>query len=237
MGARLTGALPLHPRQDFAKLDFLILTHKHSDHINWPFLKSIAPPSIPWVVPEFLVAECSAQTGLPRQQIFPAIPGRCIEIAGIRINPLAGCHWEYAPGASRSAPPIKGLPSAAYLLEFHGKRWYFPGDVRSYDIAFAPSPEKLDGITAHVWLGRMQNALSEPPLLDAFCEYFSRFHTRRLILTHLYEMGRESKDMWTSQHAEKLVRAFAQRNPSIQVSACCTGDRVDLVSKTASQVG
>ncbi len=226
--ARLSNSLPLHPMQDFSKLDFLILTHQHRDHVNWKLLESICSLPVPWIVPDFLVQECSAQTGIPRDRIIPAVTGQSIKICGIRILPLEGSHWEYPLGANRSEPPIKGLPSVSYLLEFHGKRWFFPGDVRSYDRPVAPDLGKLDGVAAHVWMGRMHDPHSDPPLFKQFCSYFSNFQSGRLILTHLYEMGRELKDIWTLEHAQKIKQTLADIAPSIKVDTYCTGGRVDI---------
>lgn len=225
---RLFGTLPLHAEQDFSKCDIIILTHNHHDHIDWHFLKSIGSLPIPWIVPEFLIEECTAQTGIQREQIIPAVVDQCIEIRGIRILPMEGHHWEYSPGASRSEPPLKGLHSVSYLLEFHNKKWYFPGDVRAYDVVDRPSVGKIDGIAAHVWLGRMEDPLSDPPQLKPFCDYFSGFQSPRLVLTYLYEVGREMKDIWTLDHAQSIIQASRDLSPSGKVEAHCTGERVDL---------
>src|SRR5512133_2541887 len=82
---RLSGTLPRHPEEDFSCLDFLILTHQHSDHLNWNFLKSLASLPVLWIIPEFLVEECKKQTGVTQDRIIPAIIERWIEIRGIRI--------------------------------------------------------------------------------------------------------------------------------------------------------
>ncbi len=226
--ARLSGTLPLRLQQDFSKLDFLILTHKHSDHLNWNFLKGLAALPSQWIVPEFLVEDCVEKTSVSQNQIIPAIINQWIEMKGVRILPMEGSHWEYAQAADGRKTLVKGLSSVCYLFEFHGRRWFFPGDVRSFDVTKIPHLGAFDGIVGHVWMGRMSSPLDEPPLFDQFCDYYSRFHTNHLILTHLYEVGRDLKDMWTVEHARRIIASILTLAPATTAEALCTGERLIL---------
>ncbi len=48
----------------------------------------------------------------------------------------------------------QGVPATASLVEFNGKRWLFPGDTRNYHTGSLPSFGPVDGLVAHMWLGR-----------------------------------------------------------------------------------
>ena len=99
---------------------------------------------------------------------------------------------------------LRGVPATGYLVEFQNKRWLFPGDTRTYDASQLPSFGPVDGLFAHLWLGRGCALMDEPPLLDAFCQFCLDLQPRRIILTHLNEFGRDADDFWDEEHAEKL---------------------------------
>jgi len=52
-----------------------------------------------------------------------------------------------------------------YLAEFGTKRWLFPGDTRSYNFEKLPDFGKLDGVIAHVWLGKTEAMQANPSLI------------------------------------------------------------------------
>lgn len=222
--SRISNDLPIDPINDFSKLNFLLLTHNHGDHVNWKFLNSISSINIPWVVPDFLQADLHAHVSISSTRVITPSIGNWLNISGIRILPLNGSHWETVPGISR----LKGLPSMAYLLEFNQKRWFFPGDTRSFDITNIPDIGKLDGLISHVFLGRMKSIVDTPPLGDEFCGYFSGFDTRRIVLTHLYEIGREMKDIWTKERVIQILNEFKEVSPEISLSFACSGDSFKL---------
>jgi hypothetical protein len=55
-----------------------------------------------------------------------------IEIAGIKITPFPGLHWEKLEHqVKENINPLKSVPATGYLVEFKNKRWLFPGDTRT----------------------------------------------------------------------------------------------------------
>jgi len=101
----------------------------------------------------------------------------------------------------------------AYLIEFNHNRWLFPGDTRTYDASKLPSFGPVDGLFAHLWLGRGCALQNDPPLADAFCQFCLDLNSQKIVLTHLREFGRDSDDYWDEEHAEKIcskIRGFSE---------------------------
>lgn len=115
-----------------------------------------------------------------------------------------------------------------YLVEFNGKRWLFPGDTRDYRSGLLPSLGPVDGIFAHLWLGRGCARMGEPPLLEEFCRFCYDLQPKRVILTHLYEFGRDVEDAWEDRHARKVISRWEQIAPQIPISAIYMGECVIL---------
>ena len=115
-----------------------------------------------------------------------------------------------------------------YLVEFSGKRWLLPGDTRTYEAAQLPDFGALDGLFAHLWLGRGCALLEEPPLLEDFCRFCLDLHARRILVTHLEEFGRSAQDTWRSAHAMRVIERIGQENVKLCAQAVFTGESVQL---------
>jgi hypothetical protein len=212
-------------RRAFDQLDFVLLTHRHSDHLDFDLLRALRQLPIHWVIPEFLLPEVQAVVGLPGDQIHLAHPQQSIDIFGFHMVPFAGLHWEASPtGDGRP----HGVPAMGYRIEFNGKRWLFPGDTRNYNSNLLPAQGPLDGIFAHLWLGRGCARMDEPPLLDQFCQFYFALQPKRLFLTHLEEFGRKADDYWEDRHAQKVISRWKEIAPQIPIEAVRTGECVIL---------
>jgi L-ascorbate metabolism protein UlaG (beta-lactamase superfamily) len=198
----LKHRLPQAPEMDIAHdldgLSFVLLTHEHADHLDLGMVRALRALPILWVVPEPLLAMVEP-TGLSREKIIVPRSMRPLEIEGIKVVPMDGPHWEADPSQPGG---LRGVPAIAYLVEFNGKRWLFPSDTRTYDAAQLPSFGPVDGMFAHLWLGRGCALLDAPPLLDAFRQFFVALQPRCIILTHLEEFGRDADDYWDSSHVQ-----------------------------------
>jgi len=86
----------------------------------------------------------------------------------------------------------------------------------------------LDGIFAHLWLGRKCALMEPPPLVDAFCTFFTSLNSKRIVITHLEELGRDSLDYWDKNQYELARTCIQNLAPGIDVSAAYRGDKVSL---------
>jgi hypothetical protein len=225
ISARTPAKDPVHPERDFDTADFIVLTHRHADHLDKKLLKSIAHLNIPWIIPEFLLCELDEMIDTLKGPIIIPKADEQIHLSGISILPIIGSHWENEEGQTET--DLKhGVPSFSYLFSANHKRWFLPGDTRTYDIKNLPDTGKLDGLSAHLWLGRKSAEKAAPPLLDSFCRYFLAFETQRIVISHLYEWGREAEDLWTEKHADIIVEMMKVLNPAIHYEIALTGHKV-----------
>ena len=211
---------PEMPVDDLKDLDFILLTHQHADHLDLGLLGQLQDFPIVWVVPAPILPMVQAEFDIPASRLIVPEPMRMIEIRGIRVTPFDGLHWEKMSGKET----LRGVPATGYLVEFNGKRWLFPGDTRNYNADQLPFFDSLDGLFAHVWLGRSCALMDYPLLLDAFCRFCADMQPKQVILTHLEEFGRDANDYWDSEHANKLSTFFREKSSKVIVSPAVLGE-------------
>lgn len=220
--ARMPSAPEVDVSNSLQQLSFVLLTHIHADHFDAGLIKALSGSPIRWVVPEFLLPEVTA-LGVPDHSITLAAPGDEIVIDGSRILPFDGQHFH-----TGKKGVIHGVPEMGYLVEQNGKRWLFPGDTRTFDRSRIPQGGPVDAVFAHLWLGRNRALEGQPPLLEEFCQYFSAIDSRRIVITHLHEVGRDARDYWERRHFQLVQERLAQIRPDIEVSFALTGDSVQF---------
>jgi L-ascorbate metabolism protein UlaG (beta-lactamase superfamily) len=225
---RLSNRLPSAPEMDVARdladLDFVLLTHRHKDHLDLGLLRLLKNLPILWIIPETVLPLVQQGCLLPKQVLVPK-SGQSFELHGLRITPFEGLHWELAPDFPDGR---RGVPAIGYLVEQGGRRWLFPGDTRTFDPATLPAFGPLDVLFAHLWLGRSAALQSQPPLLEHFCRFCLALQPRRIILTHLEEWGRLASEFWDAEHAGQLISVIKKQAPFLPVEAACTGDSILL---------
>lgn len=203
---------------NLAGLQLVVLSHAHADHFDPNLLAAIADLPLAWVVPEFMLERLLRTAALPMEHVVIPRIGAPVSIGGLTLTPFESLHIH----------PLGGLPEIGYLAEFSGKRWLFPGDIRSYHFEQLPDFGRLDGVLAHLWLGKACALLDDPPRLEEFCRFFARLAPRRIVVAHLDEMGREAEDYWTQDHYRMAASWLGKNSPEIDISYAMTGQRVRL---------
>lgn len=218
MSCRVRGVPAPDYRRDLAALSLIVLTHVHNDHLDLSLVRQLANTSVQWVIPPYVLEKIEAEVILPREQVIVPRAGEEIEFGPLQLLPFESLHMN----------GVHGVPETGYLVKFDDQRWLFPGDIRMYHFDRLPLFDRLDGVVAHLWLGKAQAMEEKPPLLQAFCDFFIRFNARRLVITHLNEFGRDERDLWCERHFELVREEFTRRSPDFQVEKAVMGDRIVL---------
>jgi L-ascorbate metabolism protein UlaG (beta-lactamase superfamily) len=128
---RIASAPAMRARRDLEALAFVLLTHRHADHLTLGLLRELRDFQIRWVIPEAILPAILSGTGLPYSHVIvPKLLER-MELNGLRVIPFKGLHDE--------------IPAMGYLVEFMRKRWLFPGDIRKYGSTQLPFLKSVDG--------------------------------------------------------------------------------------------
>jgi len=204
--------------KDLRGIQLVILTHEHSDHLDLELISSLRDEPIQWVIPDFMIDKVLRSVPLKKEKIFKPEISKTLRIGNLSITPFPGYHIHEAGG----------VPSLGYMIEFSQKRWLFPGDVRNYDFSKLPDFGNVDGVVAHLWLGKGEALETRPSKLEAFCDFFSQFKTRQLVITHLREYGRSLDELWDLHHFHLVKSYLHDRTPELKISAGLMGERFDL---------
>ncbi len=203
---------------DLSPLQLVVLTHSHSDHVDLNLIAAIKDLPIHWVIPEFLLAKINAVVDLPPERIIVPMPGITLRIDNLILTPFEGLHIHGE----------HGVPAMGYLAEFSNKRWLFPGDTRTYDFSKLPEFGELDGVVGHLWLGKAEALEKRPSQLESFYHFFSQFKTKQLIITHLFEYGREPNELWDLHHFQWVKSRLHHNKPEMKICACLMGEHIDM---------
>jgi hypothetical protein len=210
--ARLALDTKINVSRDLEGLAFVLLTHQHADHLDLSLLRELRDLPIRFIIPEAIKRRVQSQAMLPEEQILISKASEPIEIEGIHITPCNGLHGE--------------TPAMAYLVEFCEKKWLFPGDVRIHDATRLPVIDCLDSVFAHLWLGKGCALEDEPSLLAPFCNFFKEIKPRRIVVTHLEELGRSAEDYWDRGHFLLVEKWFREHASHMQIECTMMGDKI-----------
>lgn len=213
LGNRVPEAPQIDVRTSFKNLDFVLLTHAHTDHVDIALWNQFKNFNCQWVVPEHMVPFFMERTGLTPDRFITARPLSVVDIANIRITPFNGLHHEQKASGIRT-----NVPATGYLVETKNKRYLLPGDIRTYDTSLLPAFGPVDAVFAHVFLGRSEALRPLPSLLHDFVQFFLHCRPRKILLTHLYEVARAPEDCWLTQHARMAKAAFKNANPKVKIA-------------------
>lgn len=216
--SRLSLPNPMNFAKDLAPLDAVVLSHRHADHLDLELLTRLVDLPISWIVPEFLLEELQAIFPAKMPNITVPHPGVPIRIKDLTLLPFEGLHFRDG----------NGVPEMGYLAEFSGKRWAFPGDTRVFPAQELTKHGSLDGIFAHLWLGKKCALYETPPLLEDFCRFYTEPAPSRLVVTHMHELARDPDDFWDTNHFSQVSTICHELNPNTLVTPAWTGTSVDL---------
>jgi len=200
---------------DLKMLNLVVLSHAHNDHFDPILLKAIASLPLTWVIPDFMLDQVNEITRLDQQQVIIPKPGQTLRFANLVLTPFEGLHM-HASG---------GVPEMGYLAEFSGERWLFPGDTRSFNLSALPHFGKLDGVFAHLWLGKAQACADHPSQLENFCQFFACLGAERIVISHMHEYGRDADDLWNERHYNLVEECFQKLNEKLKVIPALMGEK------------
>ena len=216
--SRLSLPNPMNFTEDLAALDAVVLSHRHADHLDLDLLAKLVGLPMIWIVPDFLLEEL--QTIFPEKSpnIIVPSPGVPIQIKGLVLTPFEGLHFRDG----------NGVPEMGYLAEFSGKRWAFPGDTRIFPAGGLADLGSLDGIFAHLWLGKKCALQEKPAVLDECCRFFTEPSPHQLVITHMHELARDPDDFWDTSHFSQVYKKCQELTPEISVAPVWMGMTVNL---------
>ena len=203
---------------DLKMLNLVVLSHAHNDHFDPILLKAIAGLPLTWVIPEFMLDQANEIARLDQQQVIIPKPGQTLHFVNLALTPFEALHM-HASG---------GVPEMGYLAEFSGKRWLFPGDTRSFNITALPHFGKLDGVFAHLWLGKAQACADRPSQLENFSQFFAGLGANRIFISHMFEYGRDADDFWDERHFKMVAECIKEFDAKLKVSPVLMGERITL---------
>jgi L-ascorbate metabolism protein UlaG (beta-lactamase superfamily) len=123
---------------DLPKIDIVLVTHNHRDHMDGPSLRSLGPEPV-YVVPRGL-APWFSRVGLPRVVEMDWWEERDVE--GVRVTFVPSQHWSRR-GVFDENTSLWG----GYVLERGGARVYHSGDTAWFD-GFAEIGRRVGSIDA-----------------------------------------------------------------------------------------
>ena len=126
------GSLPLVRRNvppgvaraDLPRIDVVVVTHNHRDHMDAPSLRALGPEPV-YVVPQGL-ARWFVRAGLPRVVEMAWWEER--EIEGVQVTFVPAQHWSRRGLADENATLWGG-----FVLQREGARVYHSGDTAWFD--------------------------------------------------------------------------------------------------------
>ena len=216
--SRLLLPNPMNFAKDLAPLDAVVLSHRHADHLDLELLSGLVDLPTLWIVPEFMLEEVQIIFRGKTPRMINPQPGVPIQIKDLILTPFEGLHFRNG----------NGVPEMGYLAEFSGRRWAFPGDTRIFPPQSLTKLGSLDGIFAHLWLGKKCALQQNPALLEEFCSFFIIPAPHQLVVTHLHELARKPEDFWDTSHFSQVFAKCQELNPEVMVTAAMMGMSVEI---------
>lgn len=110
------------PRRELPPLDFILITHDHYDHLEYPTIRFLRDSAVPFVVPLGVGARLRGW-GIAPDRIHELNWNDSITLKGIRITALTSRHF-----SGRTFKDRNKTLWASFFFEGGGKKIYFGAD-------------------------------------------------------------------------------------------------------------
>ena len=186
----------------FPRLDFMILTHAHRDHLDPALLAIAAERGTEIILPAEILPKVREKCPDVPESAFTALEyGSSLTRGGLDIGVFPGFHSD----ARRT------VPCGMFRVAMPNRTLLFPGDVRDYGNTLPETHPDL--LFANIWLGAHMATSEEFPLLDDFCRFFGGAGAKRILFAHLCETARPPDSYWNSRHADIILRRMRELYP------------------------
>lgn len=121
-------APPIEPN-DLTRLDLVLCTHRHTDHMDPDTLQALAVrfPQVKFVVPAASVEEARRRCGVDDTRLICVDAGEHVDLLpGVSVRPLPSAHETLQPDAEGRHEWL------GYVLDIGGLRLYHSGDCIPY---------------------------------------------------------------------------------------------------------
>ena len=206
------------------KIRFIVITHLHGDHCQAQLVRKLKDSPIRWIISPRFTEYFTTNFGVASDHLIELADGGETQIEAIRIRAQRGYHAE---------PGKKAVVSCSYDITLpDGIRLFFPADIRDFEAEIPNREQPVDYIFGHVFLGREDAQGDQFSKLDEFCRFLTSRKSSNLILTHLYEVSRQPRDLWTRRNAEIAAGAIRKYDPELKIVIPHFGDMLHLVRDT-----
>ncbi len=203
------------------KIRFIVITHLHGDHCQAQLVRKLKDSSVRWIISPRFTEYFTADFGVAPDHLIELADGAETQIDAIRIRAQRGYHAE---------PGKLAVVSCSYEITLpDGVRLFFPADIRDFEAEIPDREQAVDYIFGHVFLGREDAQGDRFSKLDGFCRFMTSRKSANLILTHLYEVSRQPRDLWTRRHAKMAAEAIRKYDPELKTVIPHFGDMLHLV--------
>ncbi len=215
---RIGGETQSNFSQDLSPVKMIAFSHAHRDHVDHNIIAALKGKPILWVIPSFMLHEIASIANLPQDAIIIAQPGKPIVFDNLTLTPFESRHF-HADG---------GVQELGYIAQFSKKCWVFPGDVRTFDPVQIPCSCAVDGVVAHLWLGKGRARDEDFSSILDFCRFFQAFAPNQVIITHMEDLGRDESDFWDMRHFKLIFQKWRGISPNLKIFPALTGQRFVL---------
>lgn len=204
-----------------APLDLMLISHGHDDHFEEATVRQLASTGMRWIIPHFLVGT-ALSWGVKPEHIIPAYEGQAITVGPLTVLPFAGRHFR--PGTNN------GIAELGYRVSAEGSpSLIFPVDTRDYAVDTMPDIPEADYCFANIWLGDSAAFADDyADIGSRFADFMLRLSKKHIIFSHMYENGREDRDMWRWEHAEVLSAIINEKSPGTECVVPVPGEIIML---------